>query len=156
MVEEEEKEEKSEFSEMAKCHAERDEYLNGWKRAKADYINFQKDEAKRLEEAMKFGTQALMKELIAVLDSFDLAMSALGDKIDKGVYMIRGQLEDVMKKFGLSRITVEVGAMVDHTVHEAMLEVDSDSPAGTLIEELERGYLLHGRVIRPARVKIAK
>ena len=150
------------IDELKKCETERDEYLNGWKRAKADYSNFQKDESRRLEEAMKFGMQGLIKELITVLDSFDLALGSMevekgfAPSLSRGVYMIRGQLEDVMKKFGLSRVNVEVGKMIDHTLHEAMFEVDADSPPGTIIEELERGYMLHGRVIRPARVKIAK
>ncbi len=145
-----------EKNELEKCRAERDEYLNGWKRAKADLVNFQKDEAKRLEEAMQFGHKAFVKELIVVLDSFDLALGSMGDKAEKGVYMIRAQLEDVMKKYGLERMVVEVGKPIDHRLHEAIIAVESDKPADTIIEEVERGYLLYGKVIRPARVKVAK
>lgn len=144
--------------EFKKCQAERDEYLNGWKRAKADFINYQKDETKRLEEVLKFANWDLVKELIIVLDSFDLAIAALEkeSKTEKGIYMIRIQLEDVLKKRGLERIVVSAGQKFDPALHEAVGEVESDKPSGTIVEEVEKGYLLNGRVIRPARVKLAK
>jgi len=144
------------------CEKERDEYLNGWKRAKADFINAQKDEAKRFEEILKFGQTELIKELITTLDSFDLAIAALEKdgtatkEAAKGLYLIRSQIEDVLKKRGLERMVIKVGQLFDPSLQEAIGEIESDQPAGTIIEEIERGYLLHGRVIRPARVKISK
>ncbi len=156
-MDEEKKEEiKKPEDDLATCRTQCDEYLNGWKRAKADLINFQKEEAKRMEEAMQFGNKSLIKELIVVLDSFDLAIGSMGDKVEKGVYMIRAQLEDAMKKYGLERMVVEVGKPIDHRLHEAILAVESEEPVDTIIEEVEHGYLLYGQVIRPARVKVAK
>lgn len=128
------------------------EYLNGWKRAKADLINYQKDEAKRFEEVIKFSNAIMIKELILVLDSFDLAEKHDG----KDFKMIKNQLEDIMKKSGLERMPVSTGNAFDPNLHEAVGEVESDKPASTVIEEVEGGYLLSGRVIRPAKVKIAK
>lgn len=147
-----------ENEELKKCQAEREEYLNGWKRAKADLINYQKDEAKRFEEVVKFSNWELVRDLITVLDSFDLAIAALekDGKVEKGVYMIRSQLEDVLRKKGLERIAVNIGKPFDPSLHEAIGEVASDQPIGTVAEEIERGYLLNGRVVRPARVKLAK
>lgn len=111
--------------ELKKCQSERDEYLNGWKRAKADLINYQKEEAKRFEEVVKFGNWELVRDLITVLDSFDLAIAALekDGKVEKGVYMIRAQLEDVLRKKGLERIVVNIGQPFDPSLHEAIGEV---------------------------------
>lgn len=144
--------------EIQKCQTEREEYLNGWKRAKADFINYQKEEAKRFEEVINFGQWDLVKDLIAVLDSFDLAIAALEKegKVDKGVNMIRSQIEDVLKKRGLEKMVVSVGQAFDPALHESVGEAESNQPAGSIAEEVERGYILNGRVIRPARVKISK
>lgn len=153
-----ENKEKQSEEELKKCQTDRDEYLNGWKRAKADLINFQKDEVKRLEEAIKFGNWDLVRDLITVLDSFDLAIAALekNGPVEKGVYMIRHQLEDALRKRGLERIIISTGQPFDPALHEAIGEIESSKPSGAIAEEVERGYLLSGRVIRPARVKLSK
>ncbi len=179
------KEKPEEIDELKKCQKERDEYLEGWKRAKADLINYKKDEAKRFEAVVKFSNESLIRELINVLDSFDLALVALqqtqinadnyADKRglnnisenqptnqresapwQKGMYLIRAQLEDVLKQNGLERIIVSVGQPFDPALQEAIASVESDKPSGTIIEEVERGYLLSGKLIRPARVKVAR
>lgn len=142
---------------LKKCEAERDEYLNGWKRAKADYINKEKDETKRFEEVAKFANKELVRDLITILDSFDLAVSAMKDGEHSGGFnLIRSQLEDTLKRHGLEQIAVAVGAPFDPGLHEAIAEVESESPPGTVAEEVERGFLFNGRVIRPARVKLSK
>lgn len=138
--------------ELKKCQTEREEYLNGWKRAKADFINYQKDEAKHLEEIARFGQWDLVREIITVLDSFDLATKHNASDTQA----IRLQLENILKKRGLEMMTAAVGQPFDPALHEAVGDVESDEPAGTIVEEVERGYILNGRVIRPARVKIAK
>lgn len=147
-------------NETIKCQKERDEYLDGWKRAKAELINYKKDEAKRFEEIVKFSREGLITELISVLDSFDLALVSLeadaDHKTQKGLYLIRTQLEDVLRKNGLERMIVSIGQPFDPRLQEAIVSVESDKPAGTVIEEVERGYLLYGKIIRPARVKVAK
>lgn len=140
--------------EIEQCKKEREEYLNGWKRAKADLINYQKDEAKRFEEVIKFSNAAMVKELISVLDSFSLALK--NGKADKGIYMIKSQLEDTLKKTGLEKSESSVGKKFDPNFHEAVAEAESDMPAGDIIEEIESGYLLNGKVLRPARVKVSK
>ncbi|MEK9168374.1 MAG: nucleotide exchange factor GrpE [Patescibacteria group bacterium] len=147
-------------TELEKYQKERDEYLDGWKRAKADLINYKKDEAKRFEMMIKFANESLIKELVNVLDSFDLALISLGNdgdgKIQKGLYLIRHQLEDALKQQGLERIIVSVGQPFDPALQEAIASIESDKPSGMIIEEVERGYLLNGKLIRPARVKVAK
>lgn len=146
--------------EFSKCQKERDEYLDGWKRAKADLINYKKDEMKRFESVVKFSNEALVRDLINVLDSFDLALVALqaeeDSKKEKGLYLIRQKLEDILKQSGLERIVISVGQPFDPNLQEAVAEVESDKPSGIIVEEVERGYLLNGKLIRPARVKVAK
>jgi molecular chaperone GrpE len=143
---------------LEKTEKEREEYLNGWKRVKADFINYQKDEAKRFKEIIDFSNQELIKDIIPVLDSFDLGISALEKegKVEKGVYIIRTQLENVLKKRGLEKMIVSIGQKFDPALHEAISGIESSQPSGTIIEEVEKGYLLNGRVIRPARVRVAK
>jgi molecular chaperone GrpE len=147
-------------SEISKCQREKDEYLDGWKRAKAELINYKKDEAKRFEQIARFSNEILIKDLITVLDSFDLALVSLeGEsekKTQKGLYLIRQQLEDILKGQGLERVTVSVGKEFDPNLHDAVASVESDKPSGTITEEVEKGYLLNGKLIRPARVKVAK
>lgn len=152
-----------------------EEYLDGWKRAKADLINYKKEEAKRFEALAKFANERIIRDLLTVLDSFDLAILAFESQIYsekedklteaeksklisnlKGVYLIRAQLEDVLKNYGLERLSVSLGQKFDPLVHEAVATVESDQPSGTIVEEVEKGYLLHGKLIRPARVKVAK
>jgi len=155
-----EKKQEEALDELSKCQKERDDYLDGWKRVKADLINYKKDEAKRFEAIVKFSNEALIKELINVLDSFDLALVALeveeDKKTQKGLYLIRQQLEDILRQNGLERIIVSVGQSFDPALQEAVATVESDKPSGTIIEEVERGYLLNGKLIRPARVKVSK
>lgn len=147
---------KDELSELEKYKALSDEYLSGWKRAKADLANYQKDESKRFEEVIKFANKDFVKDIIVVLDSFDLAIASLGDKAEKGFMMIRAQLADNLKKNGLEQIKIASGDDFDPARHEALLAIESEYPPGSVVEEVERGYVLHGRVVRPARVKISK
>ena len=72
------------------------------------------------------------------------------------MYLIRSQLKDILKSHGLEEIAVSTGEVFNPATQEAVAEIASDQPAGTIIEEVEKGYLLNGRTIKPARVKIAK
>lgn len=137
---------------------ERDEYLDGWKRAKADLINYKKEEAKRFESILKFSNEQILRDLLIVMDSFDLAIAALGEeaKTEKGIFLIRAQFEDVLKRYGLERVPTAVGEPFDPVSHDAVATVESTQASGTITEEVECGYVLGGKVIRPTRVKVAK
>ncbi len=142
---------------LKKCEAERQEYLDGWKRARADFINYQKDEARRFEAFAKFAAEDMLTELILVLDSFDLAIAehakSQGDA--KGMLMVRSQLEDVLKKRGLAAIEVKQGEKFNPAYHEAVAEKEGGA-AGAIVEEIKKGYTMHGKVIRAAKVVVAK
>ncbi|HEX4104240.1 MAG TPA: nucleotide exchange factor GrpE [Candidatus Paceibacterota bacterium] len=143
---------------LAAVEKQRDEYLAGWQRAKADFINYRKEEMKHLEEVARYGSEDLIKDLISVLDNFDLGLRALekSGPVEKGVYLIRSQIEDILKKRGLEKINTKPGDPFDPKVAEALSEVDSDRPPGSIVEEIEPGYRLHDKVLRAARVIIAR
>lgn len=112
---------------------ETQKYLNNWKRAQADFANYKKDEMKRMEELLKFGNEAILLEVIEIVSGFELVIK---------------QFENTLKKYGVERIAV-AGQKFDPTVHEAVEAIVDDSK----IAEARAGYTMHGRVIRPARVK---
>ena len=145
--------------ELEQCKKKSEEYLDGWKRAQADFINYKKEEVKRFEDLVKYSSEALIKELLIIFDSFDLAATSLEGNAgaQKGVYIIKSQLQNILKNRGLERVSVSAGeeAFNPHH-HEAVGEIESDKPQGTILEIVEDGYVLHGKVIRPARVLIAK
>ena len=143
---------------LSECEKQRDEYLAGWQRARADFSNYKKDESLRFQEFANYANESLIRDLIPVLDSFDLGISALEKvgNVDKGIYMIRTKLEDVLRDYGLQRIKIEIGKPIDLNVAEAILEVETDGEPGIVLEEIEAGYKLKDKVIRPARVKVSK
>src|SRR5580658_10343088 len=112
-------------NELEEIKKQRDEYLSGWQRAKADFINYKKEEMKHLEEVARYGNVDLIKDMISVLDNFDLGLRSLekAGPVEKGVYLIRSQIEDILKKRGLAKVDVKPGDPFDATMMEAMSEV---------------------------------
>jgi molecular chaperone GrpE len=143
---------------LLKCGQEKEEYLAGWKRAKADFINYKKDELKRMDEIAKYANESLFDDLISALDNFDIGLRALekAGPVERGVYMIRAQIEDILQKRGLVKISIQRGSKFDPAVAEAVAEVESEDPAGVVVEEIAPGYRLYDKIIRPAKVKVGK
>jgi molecular chaperone GrpE len=140
---------------------ERDEYLNGWRRAKADLINYKKEEDRRFKEIAEFATLGMVRELLAGMDSFDLALSATKDEAMKnGIMMIKNQFDEILKRQGVTRIAVVAGAPPDPRLHEAINEVelsaDQKGMEGMIIKELVAGYQMGERVIRAAKVSVGR
>ena len=143
---------------LAAAEGQRDEYLAGWQRAKADFINYKKEEFAHLQEVAKYGSEDLIKDMISVMDNFDLGLRSLekAGPVEKGIYLIRSQIEDILKKRGLAKMEVKVGDIFDPATMEAMTEIESDLPHGAVVEEIEPGYRLHEKVLRASRVIISK
>jgi molecular chaperone GrpE len=143
---------------LAASEKQRDEYLDGWKRAKADFINYKKDELRHLEDVAKYASTELVMDMIGILDNFDLGLRQLekAGSVEKGIYIIRTQMEDILKRRGLERVSVKVGEPFDPKIAESIATAESDKPSGTILEEIEPGYKLHDKIIRPARVKVSK
>ena len=143
--------------ELKSCEAERKEYLEGWQRAKADYINFKKDEGKRFEDMARFVTASIVEEFLPVLDSFDLALQhGVPKEVEKGIMLIRSQFEDVLRKRGIGEIAVGAGDPFDPAKHESVGETKSEHPPGTIADVVQKGYVFRERVMRPVRVRLAK
>lgn len=121
-----------------------EEYLNNWKRAQADFVNYKKDEAKRLEEFVKFANESVIIEILDVVGNLELAAEHLKDD---GLKQVIKQFEEILKKYNVERIAV-AGQNFNPEMHEAMGEIVDDQP----LVEIRPGYTMHGRVIRPARV----
>ncbi|MDP2676190.1 MAG: nucleotide exchange factor GrpE [bacterium] len=142
---------------LASCRKEKQEYLEGWQRAKADLINHKKDETERKQAVSQFASEDTIYDILPVLDSFDLALKHdMPPDVEKGIRMIKGQLEEVLKRKGVETIAVTKGDAFDSAIHESIGETESDAKEGTIAEEVQRGYRMYGKVIRASRVKIAK
>lgn len=143
---------------LTQIEKEKDEYLSGWQRARADLSNYKKDEMLRFGEFSKYAIEKLVLDLIPVIDSFDLGIAAMekNGPVDKGIYMIKAKLEDVLKDYGLKKINVEINKPLNPEIAEPIIEVESDKEPGLVLEEVEAGYKLHDKIIRPARVKVSK
>ncbi|MEK7590119.1 MAG: nucleotide exchange factor GrpE [Patescibacteria group bacterium] len=145
---------------LEECEKEKNAYLDGWRRCKADFINYQKEELSRLEEVVKFGNEDLIKELLGVMDSFAAfkksGQGLPGQGKDGATDAIQSQLENIFKKRGLEKIEVSLGNPFDPKYHETVGEMESSHPAGTIAEEVETGWSLHGKIVRATKVKISK
>lgn len=158
-MDEEIKKEENQETETEQYKRERDEYLDGWKRAKADLINFKKDEAERLAGFLKGGNENIIRDLLSVLDSFRLGIMATekeSPEATKGMLLIKNQLEVALQRYGLEKLVVVKGEMFDPSKHEAIGETHSEYPDGAVAEEVESGYKLYDKVIRAAKVRVSK
>lgn len=134
-----------------------EEYLNNWKRERADFINYKKDESRRMGEFLKFSTEGIITELMDVIDGIEVARNNLPENNElkewtDGFDSALDKLHKFLNKFGVEKINVE-GEKFDPLLHEAVEVKDKD---GDKIEEIRPGYTMHGKVIRPARVRIIK
>lgn len=124
-----------------------EEYLNNWKKERADFINYKKGEAKRIEEFVKFANEDLILETVEVLDDLELAVKELPNV---GLEQIIKKFNELFKKYGIERISVS--DKFDPNLHEA---IEIEQGGGKMVE-VRAGYTMHGKVIRPARVKLTK
>lgn len=157
----EEKDSRSRLKEkLEQCERERKEYLDGWKRARADFINYKKEEKKRMEDFLKFAATDLIVDMLSVVDSFERAEAGLSEQEKrkeevKGLLKIGEQINDFLEKEGVEEVKVE-GQRFDPGVAEAVEEVESEKEPGTVVEVVRKGYRLHNRLIRAAKVKVSK
>ncbi|MBI4128691.1 MAG: nucleotide exchange factor GrpE [Parcubacteria group bacterium] len=147
--------------ELEEAKRKAQEYLDGWKRAQADFQNYKKDELKRAEELRKLFNVGIISDIIGILDSFSLAFQNLPNDLHenewvKGMRQIQFQMQDMLRAQGVEQIRA-LGEQFDPNVHEAVETVDADgTDDGEILEELQKGYRVNGRLIRPARVKVAR
>ena len=147
------KEEHHKLLEQAKeLEAIRDKFL----RTAADYDNARKRLAKEREEFVRFSQERLLRDLLPILDNFERALThseATDRSVAAGVQLIWKQLLDILTAHGLKRLSSE-GQPFDPHLHEAVDQVEEEGPEGVVVKEIVPGYLLHDRILRPAKVRI--
>jgi len=147
-----------------------EEYLNNWKRSAADFINYKKDEMERIGFLVKYANEEIILKVLPILDSFYLAEKQLPENLKKGsegspqaiewtkgFLQIRNQIKEFLKKEGIEEIKT-VGENFDPETMEAIDEITNSqfSISNTVVEELQKGYKMEDKVLRPAKVKISK
>jgi len=146
---------------LKECQKLKDEYLAGWQRARADLLNYKKGEFERVSEILKYANDGLVLKALPILDNFELAFKNLKDDLKKeaaikGILQIKKQFQEFLRAQGLEEIKAG-GEKFDPNLHEAVGEIEvKDKEPGIVVEEVQKGYKLHGKVIRPAKVKISK
>lgn len=141
--------------------AEAKETHDKFLRVSAELENYKKRVAREMEELRKFANQSLIKNLLPVLDNLELAIksSAEGKNVDSclldGVELTRKEILKIFEKFSVEQIEA-LGKAFDPRFHEAVMQEETDKhPGNTVINELQKGYLMHDRLIRPSMVVVA-
>lgn len=136
-----------------------EEYLQMAQRVQADFDNFRRRTLQERSDLMKYSSQRLATNLLPILDNFERAVSSSGNdaaQLKEGIDLIFRQLREVLEKEGVQAMDA-VGKEFDPNFHEAVMQESSaEHPDNVIIEELQKGYMLADRVIRPAMVKVAK
>jgi len=145
-------------AELEKVKRERDSLLDRLARAQAEFENARRRAAKEQQDHREFAIADAIKGLLPVVDSFERALRVKSDSSDfrNGVELIYKQLQDALAKLGVRAVAAQ-GEPFDPHHHEAIEMVETeDAPDHHVIEELQRGYKLKDRLLRPAMVKVAK
>jgi molecular chaperone GrpE len=145
---------------LAELERERDDYRDRWIRKTAEFENYRKRIDRERRDQSDQSVTDLLRELLLVVDDFDRALSSEADhgqaSYRKGVELIHAKLHDLLRKQGVTPIDA-LGTDFDPNVHQAVThEPSSGHRDGEVIGELRRGYLINGRLLRPAMVKVAQ
>ena len=137
-----------------------EELTNDLKRMAADFSNYRKRTDAERAEFAKFAKADLIAKLLDVLDGYDRALSTVPEELKgqpwvEGMWLVERKLRTVLESEGLEPID-SLGTPFDPYLHQAVAYIESDEPEGTVIEEHQKAYRLHDRVIRPALVTVAK
>jgi molecular chaperone GrpE len=158
--EEEENELEAVRAELEQTQAQAAEYLDGWQRARAEFANYKKRVEAERQELRRTSTEALLLKLLPVVDDFERAFQALPEEstdaawVD-GFTMILRKLQAILESQDVTPIEA-TGRPFDPLWHEAVMQEETDEhPDGYITEEIQRGYRLGDRVLRPSMVKVA-
>jgi molecular chaperone GrpE len=147
-------------ADLEKAQAQAAEYLDGWQRARAEFANYKKRVEAEREEVRRASNEALLLKLLPVVDDFERAFQKIPQEVAdspwvSGINMILRKLQAILESQGVAPIQA-AGRPFDPQQHEAVLmEETAEHPDGTVVAELQRGYRLGERVLRPAQVKVA-
>jgi len=143
---------------LEEVERERDEYLDHLKRLAAEFDNFRKRAQRDQDALVARAGERLVKELLPILDDLERALQAAAKheeaKLEEGVRLVHRELSSALAREGL--VEIETAGAFDPHVHEALLSQPSEAEEGSVIEVLQKGYRLGDRVLRPARVVVAR
>jgi len=148
------------FAEIEEKNSLCKEYLNHLVRLKAEFENYKKRVERERYEYIKFANEQLILQILPVFENLKLALEnakmSKDDKFVHGIEMILKSLEDILLKNGLNKIGTKENIFDPH-IHEVVEFAESDEfPENTILEEIKEGYILNGKVVRPAQVKISR
>jgi molecular chaperone GrpE len=146
--------------ESSALERERDELKDRWLRKTAEFDNYRKRVERERREQADQAVVDLLQDLLPIVDDFDRALTVDagegGAAYRKGIELIHGKLNDLLRRYGVTPIEA-LGADFDPNLHQAVLhEASPDHREGEVIGELQRGYMIRDRLLRPAMVKVAK
>ena len=143
---------------LAETQSKVAEHHDAFLRAKAETDNVRRRATEDVQKAHKFGVERMAESLVAVKDSLDAALAvenATVESFKTGVELTGKQLSAVFEKFSIVEVN-PVGEKFDPNKHQAIASVDSDQEPNTVVTVMQKGFLLHDRVLRPALVTVAK
>lgn len=144
------------------CEKQKAEYLAGWQRARADFLNYKKEEIERIQGLIGYAKEEFLLNILPILDNFEQAaknipQTKMEDEDIRGLLQIKEHLLNYLKQQGIEEMKMVIGEKFDPNLHEAIAEEEKEgTEPGMIIEEVQKGYMVNGRVLRPAKVKIAK
>jgi molecular chaperone GrpE len=144
----------------AAVEQERDEFRSLLQRTRADFENYQKRTQRDLAQERRYWHGALALDLLPILDNFERAVAAAQQAgetgpLVQGVSMIQNQFLDLLRRYGITRIEAQ-GQPFDPNLHQAVMQQPSQhQPPNTVLQVLEQGFMIHDRVLRPARVIVS-
>jgi len=144
---------------LKKCEDEKNEFIDLSRRLKADLVNYKKEQEKTMNSFVQFASMDTLLKLLPVVDSFNLAIMSVPDDLKNnnwitGMERIKQQMDSVLKDMGVVPVPTQ-DEMFNPEMHEAVEYVESEEKEGKVLGEVQRGYTLHGKVIRAAKVKVA-
>lgn len=143
---------------LAEEKSKAEDYLAGWQRTQADFQNYRRRVEDEKGEMVKFANSLLILNLLPVLDDLERALDNVSEKLAgltwvDGIRLIQRKLQAILEGHGVTEIKA-LGQPFDPNLHQAVLYGDGEE--GMVIEELQKGYMLHDRVLRPTMVKVGK
>lgn len=156
-----EEKENLKFTDIEKWKKHAEENLDGWKRAKADYINLKKETDKKLQETIQYANAAILLDMLPVNDHFKLAMQHIPKEERekdwvKGIEHIHKEFLELLNRMGIEEIKTE-GEIFDPELHEAIGREKKDgAKPGTILKEAAPGYKLFNKVLQHAKVHVAE
>ncbi len=137
------------------------EYRDQMLRMKAEFENVKKRLERDKSDAVKYANEKILVDVLQIADNFERALSSIDQghdpaKVKQGLSIVRDELKKVLERHGVETVS-SVGAPFDPNLHEAVGIVETDDAEdGTVVDEVQKGYFLNGRLIRPSRVRVAQ